>query len=114
MNYSWKHSKGTTSKYHSVKTEVDGIMFDSRKEAQRYSELKLLERAGVIHDLQLQVPFQLIPKTPVGRAVKYYADFVYYEGDKMVVEDTKGMKTEVYKIKKKLMYMIHGIEVKEK
>ena len=113
MTSSWKHSKGTTSKYHSIKTVVDGITFDSRKEAQRYSELKLLERAGEIHDLQLQVPFQLIPKTPVGRAVKYYADFVYYEGDKMVVEDTKGMKTKEYIIKRKLMLWQFGIVIRE-
>jgi len=114
MSYSWKHSKGTTSKYHAVKTVVDGITFDSKKEAKVFEELRLLERAGEIHDLQLQVPFELIPKTPVGRAVKYYADFVYYEGDKMVVLDVKGIRTEVYKLKKKLMYWVHGIEVKEK
>lgn len=101
------------TKYHAKKTEIDGITFDSKKEAKRYQELKLMERAKAIHDLQMQVPFPLIKKSPYGREIKYYADFVYYEGDRMVVEDTKGYRTDVYKLKKRLMAEIYGIEIKE-
>lgn len=99
-------------KYHAEKTEVDGIKFDSKKEAQRYKELKLLERAGEIHDLQLQVPYTLIPKSEHGRAVKYIADFVYFENGKRVVEDTKGFRTKEYKLKKRMMAEI-GIDIRE-
>lgn len=105
----------TRNKYHASKTEIDGIRFDSRKEAARYSELKLLERAGEIRDLQLQVPFELIPKQEGERACTYVADFVYHMTDtgKMVVEDAKGMRTDVYKIKRKLMLWRHGIRIRE-
>ena len=104
------------SKYGSIKTVTsDGIKHDSRKEANRWCELKLLERAGKITNLQRQVKFELIPKQDLERACSYVADFVYYDVDanKMVVEDTKGVKTEVYKIKKKLMLYIHGIKIRE-
>lgn len=105
----------TRNKYHASKTELDGIRFDSRKEAARYRELKLLERAGEIRDLQLQVPFELIPKQEGERACTYVADFVYHMTDtgKMVVEDAKGMRTDVYKIKRKLMLWRHGIRISE-
>lgn len=114
------------SKYRNEKTEVDGIVFDSRKEANRYRELKLLEKAGEISDLRLQVKFELVPAiyeygvcipraVCVQKAVTYIADFVYR--DKMtgeeIVEDVKGMKTEVYKLKKKLLRWRYGIEIKE-
>jgi hypothetical protein len=100
-------------KYHNSKTSVDGIRFDSKREANRYMELKLLEKAGVIKDLRRQVPYVLINKSCYGRAIKYVADFVYYEGDKLVVEDVKGVRTPVYKLKKRLMAERFGIEVKE-
>ena len=105
-------------KYGNKKTTVDGIEFDSVKEAQRWSELKLLERAGVIFNLQRQVPFVLIPKQvrdgkTVERPVVYKADFVYTENGQEVVEDTKGMKTKDYIIKRKLMLWQYGIEIKE-
>ena len=105
----------TRNKYHASKTEIDGIRFDSRKEAARYSELKLLERAGEIRDLQLQVPFELIPKQEGERACTYVADFVYHIAGtgEMVVEDAKGMRTDVYKIKRKLMLYRHGIRIHE-
>lgn len=113
------------SKYKSVKTQCDGITFASKKEANRYRELKLLERAGEICCLRLQVPFELIPaqyeKTGevytkgankgkpkrgkcIEKAVTYIADFVYYNSDATVrtVEDVKGMRTPVYIIKRKL------------
>ena len=105
-------------KYHAKKTELDGITFDSRKEAQRYAELKLLERSGAIHNLQRQVRYELIPaqkkdgKT-IERACHYIADFVYEENGKTVVEDVKGYRTKEYVLKRKLMLQVHGIEVRE-
>ena len=101
------------SKYHAQPTLVDGIRFASRKEAARYRELRLLEQAGVIQDLRLQVPFVLLPKSQYGRAVKYIADFVYMEGGRQVVEDAKGYRTDVYKLKRRLMAELIGIEIKE-
>ena len=122
------------SKYHSKKTSVDGIIFDSKKEAKRYRELKLLEQAGEIFNLQRQVKYTLIEPQyiPTGEIYKrgpkkgqpkmklaerecaYYADFVYTDKTgNTVVEDTKGMKTQDYKIKRKLMLYKHGISIKE-
>lgn len=93
-------------------------MFDSIKEARRYQELKLLLRAGAISDLKLQVPYELIPAQYINgkcveRAVKYIADFVYTENGKEIVEDAKGVRTDTYKIKKKLMLYVYGIRLKE-
>ena len=113
------------SKYGARKTVVDGITFDSKKEATRYRELKLLEDAGEIEKLQLQVAFELVPALYeqtverytkgqkkgerkkgkcIERAVTYYADFVYYDlvNDTWVAEDVKGMRTKEYIIKRKL------------
>lgn len=107
------------NKYYAKKGTVDGHTFDSKHEAERYSELKLLERAGQIENLQLQVPFQLLyPQRGedgkvVERGVKYIADFVYTENGKTVVEDAKGMRTPEYIIKRKLMLWIHGIRIRE-
>lgn len=122
------------SKYGSRKVTVDGITFDSKKEAVRYQQLKLLERAGEISELRLQVKYVLIPvqREPCNDIYKrgekkgcfkpgkllekecsYVADFVYIQGGKIVVEDTKGFRTEAYKIKRKLMLHIHGIRIKE-
>ena len=106
-------------KYGNQRTVVDGITFDSKKEATRYAELKLLQRAGEIFDLQRQVPFTLIPKqTRDGKVIErpcvYKADFVYKEKDGTeVVEDVKGVCTKEYRIKKKLMLWQFGIIVKE-
>lgn len=91
------------SKYHNRRVVVDGLRFDSIKEAHRWCELCLLQRAGQITDLRRQVPFVLIPKSAHGRAVKYIADFVYIEGGREVIEDAKGVRTAVYKLKKRLM-----------
>ena len=105
-------------KYHAKKTELDGITFDSKKEANRYAELKLLERSGAIHNLRRQVRYELIPaqkkdgKT-IERACHYIADFVYEENGKTVVEDVKGFRTKEYVLKRKLMLRVHGIEVRE-
>ncbi len=117
------------SKYNNKKEEVDGIVFDSKKEAKRYQELKLLEQAGEIKNLQLQVKFILIPtqKAPdtVGprggvkkgqvyeQECSYVADFVYQENGETVVEDTKGFRPDDYRIKRKLMLYIYGIRIKE-
>lgn len=107
------------SKYHSRKITVNGIAFDSHREARRYQELQLQLRAGEITQLQLQKKYTLIPaqKKPSGgteRPVTYTADFVYIDNSgKEVVEDAKGMKTQQYIIRRKLMLWVHGIEVKE-
>lgn len=106
-------------KYRNVKVVVDGIEFDSKKEANRYSELKLLERANKIKNLQLQPKFLLQDSFKKNgksyKAITYIADFAYYDNDlkKIVIEDTKGMKTEVYKIKKKMFEYKYNIEIKE-
>ena len=104
------------NKYKNIKTTTsDGIVHDSRKEAQRWCELKLLERAGKIKDLQRQVKYELIPKQDGERACYYVADFVYRDAEtgKTIVEDTKGKKTKEYIIKRKLMLYIHGIRIRE-
>lgn len=117
------------NKYHAKKVTVNGITFDSQREARRYKELLLLERAGKISGLQRQVPFLLIPAQRgevwsekkhkfvshvVERSCSYMADFVYLD-DKgsRVVEDTKGMRTPEYIIKRKLMLERHGVRIRE-
>ena len=102
------------SKYGNTKIRVDGRLFDSKAEAARWQELQLLERAGEITELERQVEYELIPKQKGERAVKYIADFRYkdHEGN-TVVEDTKGVKTPVYILKRKLLLWVHGIRVRE-
>lgn len=108
-------------KYHNKKVVVDNIIFASKKEAKRYSELKLLERAHIIKDLQLQKSFELQPKyinnnNEMVRAIKYVCDFYYFDNEKQryIVEDTKGYKTEVYKLKKKIFeYKYPNLTIKE-
>lgn len=108
------------NKFGAVKKTVDNVKFDSTKEANRYEQLKLLQRAGRIRDLRWQVKYPLIPsqkfrdgKTMIG--TYYLADFVYFDCDKgcEVVEDVKGKKTDVYQIKRKLMKLILDIEIFE-
>ena len=109
------------AKYGNRKIIRDGIEFDSIKECQRYCELKLMQRAGVISDLQMQVSFELLPSQRINgkvveRAVNYIADFTYADnrlGGEQVVEDTKGYKTPEYIIKRKLMLYIHNIRIRE-
>lgn len=106
------------SKYGNRKITVDGITFDSRKEAARWRELSLLERAGKITGLQRQVKFELIPSQKIdGKVVErpcaYIADFVYRQDGQTVVEDTKGYRTKDFIIKKKLMLYVHGIRIRE-
>lgn len=101
------------SKYRAVKAEINGIMFDSKHEAARYQELRLLERAGEINSLRLQVPYELIEKSKYGRSIKYVADFVYNRNGLTVVEDAKGVRTPVYRLKKRMIAEKYGIEIKE-
>lgn len=106
------------NKYLNKKTVIDGITFDSKKEARRYSELKLLERAGQIDTLTLQPKFMLIPSQrradgKAERPVVYIGDFMYRENGQFIVEDTKGVRTADYVIKRKLMLKEHGITVRE-
>lgn len=123
------------SKYNNQKIYLDGFLFDSKKEAQRYQQLKLMEKAGVICDLKRQVKYELVPAQYVDgkcveRAVTYTSDFEYYVLKDLrqksvmadvkaktigqyIVEDVKGMRTDVYKIKKKLMLYRYGIQITE-
>jgi len=127
----WSNYKPTNNKYHSKKVVVDGITFDSKKECKRFQELSLLEKAGAIKNLQRQVKYTLIPAqrepNTVGsrggvkkgklleREVAYYADFVYTDAEsgETVVEDTKGVRTTEYIIKRKLMLWVHNIKIQE-
>jgi len=113
------------SKYGAVKVTVDGIVFDSKREAQRYHELKLMERAGEIAQLEVQPRFQLRVSanlTPLGQIMigDYVADFRYQTKNHIdaihwhtVVEDVKGFKTPLYRWKKKHVEAQYGIEIKE-
>lgn len=124
------------NKYHNKKIILDGEVFDSKREAVRYYELKLLEKSGAISGLKRQVTFELIPVQRekstkvykkgrkkgqpvegkiIEKAVTYIADFVYTDSatGKVVVEDAKGMRTDKYIIKRKLMLYIHGIKIQE-
>lgn len=109
------------SKYGNKKTARGVMEFDSRKEANRWDELFLLQRGRIIKDLERQVKFELIPAQKdengkmIERAVTYIADFVYTDlntGER-IVEDTKGMRTKEYILKRKMMLYFHGIRIKE-
>lgn len=105
------------SKYHARKTRVDGITFDSKREADRYLVLKSMEEDGAIENLRRQVRYELIPAFDVDgrhyRPVFYVADFVYVEDGNEVVEDVKGMKTDVYRLKSKLVAYRYGMNIRE-
>lgn len=131
MSYRGWRRNGT--KYNATKITADGHTFDSKHEYQRYCELKLLERAGTITDLQMQVKFVLIPsqyepdtvkvlksgkeKVVKGKLIErecsYIADFVYQYNGKAVVEDSKGFRTKEYVLKRKMMLYFHGIRISE-
>lgn len=93
-------------KYRNKKVQIDMYVFDSKLESERYKQLYLLEKAGEIKNLQLQVPFLLQESFRKNgktyRKIEYIVDFMYEENGQVIVEDTKGMKTEVFKIKQKL------------
>lgn len=107
------------SKYHAKKVKTSEGVFDSQREYSRWCELKLLERVGEISDLRRQVKFVLIPSQRVGskvieRECAYKADFVYTTpSGEQVVEDSKGVRTPEYIIKRKLMLYVHGIQIHE-
>jgi hypothetical protein len=100
------------NKYRNQPVTVNGTLFASKLEGRRYQELTLVQSAGEIRDLQLQVPFNLVVNNQhVGR---YIADFCYYDlQGKRHVEDCKGVRTAVYQLKKKLMRAIYGIAIEE-
>ena len=107
-----RHPEVKPHKYHAVATVVDGIKFPSKKQAKRYTELKLLQRAGTISDLTLEVEYPI----SIGdhKICSYIADFTYLlHGIEYVVEDSKGIKTPLYRLKKKLMKAVRGIDIKE-
>ena len=126
---------GISSKYYNIKTRAsDGKIFDSSKEASRYEKLLLLQKGGLIYDLKTQVKYELVPaqyetyprfskkgerlkdgKKLIERKVEYVADFVYTDArtGETIVEDTKGVRTKDYIIKRKLMLAVHGIHIKE-
>lgn len=105
------------NKYRNRKTVVDGITFDSRKEAARWQELRWMEQCGIIYDLRRQVPYVLIEghrgQYRTERKRVYIADFVYIEDGQEIVEDCKGVRTDTYKLKRALMLEKYGISIKE-
>lgn len=128
------------SKYKNKKVKIDGMVFASVWEEKRYRQLLMMQKANIISDLRMQVPFELIParyeeiptgevykrgakkgqpkmkKVCIEQSVKYIADFVYIENGKEIVEDTKSpatRKKESYIIKRKLMLYIHNIKLRE-
>ena len=124
------------NKYGNKKVIIDGVVFDSKREAKRYQELKLLERCGAISDLKRQVVFELIPTQKeestkvytkgrkkgqpipgkvIEKAVTYVADFVYIDNatGKTIVEDSKGFHTKDYILKRKMLLYFKGIKIHE-
>jgi len=126
----WRNYKAG-NKYHAKKVSIQGEVFDSKREAARYMELKELEMAGRISGLQRQKKFVLVPAQyepettgPRGgrikgklleREVAYYADFVYFDEEEkdFVIEDTKGVRTPEYIIKRKLLLWLNGYQIRE-
>lgn len=116
MNYYYYQNKKhqpIRSKYGNRIVEYDGYKFDSQGESMRYYQLKMLQKAGKISGLQVHVPFELIPKDGKHRAIYYEADFVYIEDGQKIVEDFKGFRTDVYKIKKRMMKWLYDIDIRE-
>lgn len=112
-------AKSGKNKYHNNKVYAEGKKFDSQAEWRRYNELLMLQCVGDISKLRCQVKFHLLPEITdsEGRvletAINYYADFVYEQDGKTVVEDVKGFRTPEYRIKRHLMLWIHGIKIRE-
>jgi len=108
-----KMASRALSKYRAVATVVDGRRFASRKEAERYQALRLLQKAGEIEKLQIQVKYPIqVNGEPI---CQYWADFVYVDcrSGHTVVEDVKGVRTAVYRLKKKLLHAVYGIDIVE-
>lgn len=116
----YQYNQRKRNKYGNRKVAFDGKEFASKKEAERYRVLKSMAELGVISDLRLQQKFVLIPAQRIEgklieRECSYYADFCYVDNDtgRTIVEDAKGFRTDVYKIKRKLMLWKYGIQIKE-
>jgi hypothetical protein len=108
----------SANKYGNQKVEVNGILFDSKREARRYLELATLEKAREIQNLRRQVKYLLIPSQRIDgkvveREVTYVADFVYEQNGETVVEDSKGHRTKDYILKRKMLLYFHGIRIRE-
>lgn len=105
------------NKYHNKKTTIDGILFDSKREGNYYTKLKLMQNAGLIWNLELQKKYILQASFTFNgkkiREISYYADFVYEDKDGLHVVDTKGYRTDTYKLKKKLFIKKYGIDIEE-
>jgi hypothetical protein len=99
------------AKYRNVKVDSPDGMFDSKREYERWCELRIEQRAGDISNLRRQVRYPLVVNGV--RVAVYVADFVYERGGAVTVEDAKGVKTQTYKLKRKLMKAVHGIDIKE-
>ena len=124
-----RNARGRQNKYHNRKIERDGLVFDSAKEYRRWCDLQLLQASGMISNLRRQVEFPLLPvqREPdtvgpkggkkkgkvIEKGVSYVADFVYDEDGQQVVEDTKGMRTREYILKRKMMLYTYGIRIRE-
>jgi len=99
------------NKFHAVPTRFNGLRFHSSGEAERYSHLLMMERAGLIYSLRRQIPYKLMVN---GRLVTtFVADFVYYEDGKRVIEDFKGVRTPEYRLKAKLFRALTGVTIRE-
>ena len=114
LPYNTRFKFKKSSKFGAKKTIVDGITFDSKWESERYGQLKAMERGGIVTDLELQVKYDIVINDI--KICKYIADFVYKEESpngeiKEIVEDAKGFETPEFKLKKKLMKAVHGIDI---
>jgi hypothetical protein len=111
--------KNMANKYNARKVKIDGYLFDSRREAERYSELRIMEKAGEIKDLIVHPKIELQPgfnyKDKRIKAINYIADFQYYdEHDNIIIEDVKGVETQAFRIKwKMLQYKFRGLSAIE-
>ncbi len=105
-------------KYRNKPCIVDGLKFDSIAEAARWGSLQLMQDVGMIRGLERQVPYVLVPSVKFDGsarakpAVKLTVDFVYWEGEKRVLEDTKGIVTDIFRLKQHLLKSVHGLEVR--
>lgn len=115
---SWaKHLVRRGHKFHAQRVHVDGVAFPSKREARRWQQLQLLVAAKAITNLRRQVAYPItvvnLETGEITTVARYFADFVYEEAGATVVEDAKGMKTETYLLKKKLVEALYGIRIRE-
>lgn len=113
----WRTRDSRSTKYGAIKTTVDGITFDSRAEARRFCELRLLQQAGEITGLTVHPRYELIPGAVIDgiseKPIRYTADFAYMEHGKLIVEDVKGAVTRDYELRRKMMLLLRGITIRE-